>query len=416
VSVAWSLYRAVASGLGALAPAAGWFTPPVERLYWGERLGRVEEPGGCHAWIHAASLGETVGVAPFATELRRLQPGARLWFTATTVSGRGRLEAERPRLSLAPMDAPQTARRFFHGVQPKRLFLIETELWPQWLMRARREDVPVAVVSARLSARSTRHYLRLGRGFRELVSGLSAVLCQTPADAERWLRIGAPGERTAVVGNLKNDGLPVAAESRAASRAELGFDPERPLMVLASLRPGEARWLGRMWSGLPRSTRERWQVVAVPRHPRASGELLREARDEGVAILGDRARGTGWRWDARLGVLARYYAVADLAVVGGSLHPYGGHNPLEPAACGVAVAMGPHFESQRAQVKALSERSAILTGRSLEELRARLTALLANEAEVRERGATARAVVAGLRGAARRSAALLTAWRLWPAE
>src|SRR5262249_19524794 len=158
----------------------------------------------------------------------------------------------------------------------------------------------------------------------------------------------------AVVGNLKNDALPVAAPSRAASRAELDLDRDRPLLVLGSVRPGEVRLLARAWRTLPVEQRAAWQVVVVPRHPRASEELAREARDGGIVLLGRAERGKGggpsgphgaadagahgpapaagaadtWHWDDRLGVLASYYAVADAAFVGGSLLPYGGHNPL----------------------------------------------------------------------------------------
>lgn len=441
MSLAWSLYRAVAPCLGALAPAARHLASPSERVLWSERLGQVERPGGTHAWIHAASLGESLGVAPFLRELGFLQPGARTWLTATTRAGRARLAALGVPVSLAPMDAPQSTRRFFAGIQPERVFLMETELWPHWLLRARADGIPVVVVSARLSPRSVKHYARLGESFRELVGGLSGVLCQSAADAERWLKIGAPAGRTAVVGNLKNDALPVAAPSRGAARRELELDPERPLLVLGSVRPGEVRVLARVWRSLPAETRAAWQVVAVPRHPRASDDLAREARESGLVLLrrtesargGSAAAARGhaedgghagataggsadtWYWDDRLGVLASYYAVADAAFVGGSLLPYGGHNPLEPAACGAAVLMGSHFESQRPAVGPLAAHDAIAIARDERSLADTLGAWIADRERVRRLGAAALAVVEGERGAAKRALARLAAWRLWPA-
>src|SRR5207247_10438560 len=99
------------------------------------------------------------------------------------------------------------ARRVFTGVRPPRRVLVEPELWPHWLLRARSEGVPVAVVSARLSERSVARYRRLGAGFRRLVAGLAGVLCQGASDERRWLELGARPERTAVVGDLKDDGL-----------------------------------------------------------------------------------------------------------------------------------------------------------------------------------------------------------------
>ena len=193
----------------------------------------------------------------------------------------------------------------------------------------------MAVVSGRLSEHSVARYRGLGSTFRGLVAGLAGVICQSDADAARWLAIGAPAARLAVGGNLKFDALPAPAPSRPAARAAAGLERDRPLLVLGSVRPGEARMLARAWGRLPEAITARWQVVVVPRHARATRELIEEAKD---AHPDRSANGRGvthaWQWDDRAGVLARYYAGADVAFVGGSLAPWGGHNPLEPAACG----------------------------------------------------------------------------------
>jgi 3-deoxy-D-manno-octulosonic-acid transferase len=431
VSVAWTAYRLAAPCLGAIAPAARFFASPRERALWSERLGEVAGAADPHAWIHAASLGETLGVGPLLAELRALQPGARFWLTASTLAGRSRLEALPEPVSLAPLDAPQIVGRFFARVRPRRLVLIETELWPHWLLQARALGVPVAVVSARLSVRSARRYRQLGTEFRGLLSGLDAVLCQSHEDAERWIRVGAPPARVGVTGNLKSDALPAPAPHRGAARGELGLDRDRPVLVLGSVRPGEIRLLARAWRELPEDIRRRWSVVAVPRHPRASAELKREAREAGIAPAsraptpdrsadaasdGARDASPSWRWDDRLGVLSRYYAVADAAFVGGSLLPYGGHNPLEPAACGAAVLMGSFHGSQRSGVATLSARHAILVARNGRELGQHLGELLGDEPGCRRRGEAARLAVEPLRGAAKRAAAMLAAWRVWPVE
>jgi 3-deoxy-D-manno-octulosonic-acid transferase len=415
MSVAWIAYRAIAPVLGAIAPAARVFAAPAERPLWSERMGRVVVPEGCDAWVHAASLGEATAVRPLTRELLVLEPKARLHLTGTTRTGRARLASLGPGVSLAPIDAPQAVRRFFAGVNPGRVFIVETELWPHWLLAARARSVPVAMVSARLSERSVRRYRALGARLRALVGGLAAVLCQTDDDARRWLALGAPAGRTEVVGNLKNDALPVPAASRAGARASLGLDPERPLLVLGSVRPGELRVLARAWRALPRELGARWQVVAVPRHPGAAAELAAEARAEGQALIRDGwPQGGAWRWDDRIGVLADYYAAGEVAFVGGSLLPYGGHNPLEPAACGAAVVVGPHHDSQREAVRALEGAGAVRVAATEAALVTILGELLAN-APARERVASAaRGVVTESRGAARRAVARLAAWNLWP--
>jgi 3-deoxy-D-manno-octulosonic-acid transferase len=415
VSVLWTAYRVVAPCLGALAPAAELFASPQERPLWAERMGAARMPGGCDAWVHAASLGEAAAVPPFLRELHGAARSARFFLTATSLAGRTRLAGTGEASALAPIDSPQATARFFAGVRPARIFLVETELWPHWLMQARRGAQPVAVVSARLSERSVARYRGLGPEFRSLVRGLAAVLCQSESDAERWARIGADPERLRVTGNLKSDGLPRPAEDRAVERAALGLDPLRPLLVLGSLRPGEARALAQAWLRLPEAVRALWQVVAVPRHPAASAELRAEAVDAGVAVSSDGAAPGSWRWDERTGVLVAWYRAADVAFVGGSLTPFAGHNPLEPAACGAAVLMGAHHASQRDYVRALRSAGALRVVTPGEPLLAALRELLEDDA-ARARAASAAIIVAQeQRGAAMRTVRALQECGLWPA-
>jgi 3-deoxy-D-manno-octulosonic-acid transferase len=416
VSVAWSAYRAIAPVLGAAAPAAGMLASPAERALWAERLGRVPEAPAADAWIHAASLGEALAAGPLVRELTALDPRARFHLTATTRGGRGRLAALGHPRSLAPVDAPQAVRRFLQTVRPRRLLLIETELWPHWLIAARAARIPVAVVSARLSESSLRGYAWLGGPFRSLVGGLAGVLCQTAADEARWRRLGAPAERTAVVGNLKTDALPEPAEDRARARAALGLDPARPLLVLGNLRPGVGAALARAWRGIPGGLRAGWQVAAVPRHPHAAAEIRDELRRAGQEAGEGAPREGAWRWDATLGTLPRWYAAADVAVVGGTIGPWGGHNPLEPAACGAAVIVGPHHHAQAEGVAALRRSGGALIVADEAGLVAALARLLGDESF---RSATASAALATVRegrGAARRAAARLALWGLWPAS
>lgn len=410
----WSAYRVLAPVLGGLAPAARMFSSPDERVLWGERLGRTVRPAGPTTWVHAASLGEVVAARPLVRELERRAPGARFQLTTSTRSGRERLRDLGHDAVLAPLDTPQAVGRFWAGVRPARLFLLETELWPHWLLRARDERVPVAVVSARLSERSLHGYRRLGAELRRLVGGLAAVLCQGGEDRRRWLALGARPERTCVVGNLKSDGLPEPAPDRARARAELGLAPETPLLVLGNLRPGETRLVVHGWRAVPAELRARWQVVAVPRHPRALAQIQAEAIAAGLTATAHAAPSDAWRWEDRLGVLTAWYRAADLAFVGGSLAPYGGHNPMEPAACGAAVIMGTHDASQREGVAAL-ERAGGIQRVADEHALARALALLMEDGEARRaRASAALEVAAAERGSAARAVAKLEEAGLWP--
>ncbi len=417
MSLAWSAYRLVVPCLGAILPATRMLVPPHERARWDQRLGRTSLPGGVDAWVHAASMGEATAVGPFVSELQSLAPRSRFVLTAMTRGGCERVGALGQPAAIAPLDSPQAAARFFSGVTPRRCFLLETELWPHWLLQARASRVPVAVVSARLSVSSVAQYRRLGGGFRGLVSGLAAVLCQSETDLERWRSLGARAEVSAVTGNLKDDGLPVAAPDRAVGRAALGLDRDRPLLVLGSVRPGEVLLLARAWRRLPAALRESWQVVAVPRHPRASAELRAEAVRAGQALAGGvGGQGGAWLWDGRLGVLREYYGVADVVFVGGSLSPFGGHNPLEPAACGAALLMGPHYASQRDVVRELEAAGALRVAGSETELAAVLERLLGDVEARASAGRAARGVIEQRRGAARRTVARLVELGLWGAS
>jgi 3-deoxy-D-manno-octulosonic-acid transferase len=412
MSAAWTAYRLLAPTLGALAPAARLFAPPAERERWSERLGFGPQLSSCEAWIHAASLGECAAVGPLARELVALDAGARLMLTSTTRTGRERLAALPFPSSLAPFDAPQIVRRFLARVRPARLLVIETELWPHWLIAARAGRIPVAFVSARLSEASVHGYRRLGRPLRELLRGVAVVMSQSEEDAARWSASGVPDDRLAVCGNLKFDALPqpLSDDQRRQYRAELGLDPARPLWTLGSVRPGEAAALAAAWRALDPGLRQRWQAVAVPRHSAALAGLEAEARAAGAEADGATP---AWRWDARPGVLMTYYAASEAAFVGGSLVPLGGHNPLEPAALGVAVLTGPHMTHQQQAMAALARHGGVRVA-GTDALAGAVASLLG---DVEQRAQLARGGVRAvdeLRGTARRAVAELALRNLWP--
>jgi 3-deoxy-D-manno-octulosonic-acid transferase len=348
--------------------------------------------------------------------LRAHAPAARFRLTATTRTGRERLCGYGAPSALAPLDTPQAIARFLARVRPRRAILIETELWPHWLMAAQAAALPVAVLSARLSARSLARYRWLGPSFTSLVGGLDAVLCQSARDCERWRALGAPAERTAAVGNLKNDGLPAPAPDRGRARAALALEAARPLITLGNVRPGEGATFAAAWRAQPEATRERWQVAAVPRHAAAAPAIRREIEAAGIALAEPgAARAGAWRWDERSGVLTAYYAASEIAVVGGTFGPYGGHNPLEPAACGAAVVAGPHLESQRPAAEALLAAEALAVADGAGALAGCMRPLLEDDAFRARRGTAALASAEAAKGATRRAVDRLVGWRWWPA-
>ncbi|NOT33952.1 MAG: hypothetical protein HOP12_07255 [Candidatus Eisenbacteria bacterium] len=407
MSAGWLAYRGLTACAGLIEPLAGLALTGVERAHWPERRGRSAAPAPIDAWVHAASMGESLAAAALIEGLSREAPRASIAVTTTTVSARARLRSRGLEARLAPLDTPNATRRSFETMRPRRLFVIETELWFRWLERARLLGVPVAFVSARLSERSLVRYRWLGSEAARLVHDTSWVLAQTREDAERWRVLGADPERIAVIGNLKNDGLPRPAADREAARRALGLQADRPVLVLGSVRPGEAGLLAQAWRKLATERTREWQVVAVPRHPNAEAGLRTEAGLEGL----DPA---AWRWDARLGVLSQYYAVADVAFVGGSLVPFGGHNPLEAAAAGAAVVFGPHHETQLEAVSALRAGEALAEVSDVDSIVATIGRLLADPEWRQALALRASSVAAAERGAVSRALLNLARWKLWP--
>lgn len=322
----------------------------TRRVEWRQRRGLdlpAVEPGGL--WLHGASVGEARLLLALDAA-RAARPGApAAVLSALTATGRAALAGREGPTCFAPLDFPAWVARAYDALRPSRVGLVETELWPNLLRAARRRGVPVVLLNARLSPARMRRYLRFRGLYAPLLAGVRAVAAQSPADAERWRRLGAPPERVAVAGNLKYD-LPAPRLDRAAARRRLGVPQTAPLLLGGSTREGEEAALARAVLELRRGPAPGARLVLAPRHLRRLDAVEAELRREGVACrrlsaippeAGPAPEEEAVLVDA-LGLLADLYPAADVAFVGGTLAPVGGHNVLEPAAAGVPVVFGPH--------------------------------------------------------------------------
>ncbi|HMA31757.1 MAG TPA: lipid IV(A) 3-deoxy-D-manno-octulosonic acid transferase [Casimicrobiaceae bacterium] len=326
---------------------------PGYRARIGERFGRyggepAHETRGRLVWIHAVSVGETRAIAPLVERLRACSPAPSILLTHMTATGRetGRaLFGDTVTQAWLPYDIPFAVRRFLARFRPDAGLLVETELWPNLVAAARRANVPLYLVNARLSERSARGYARIGTLSRPLLAALAGVAAQSDADATRLRALGA--RDVAVTGNLKFDvPVPDAMRERGRElRAAIGQD--RPVIVVASTREGEETLVLDALSQRGALLPARTLVIIVPRHPQrfdAVAALLRE-RAIPCARRSDRAPVPQ---DARvllgdsMGEMFAYYVAADVAFVGGSLLPLGGQNLIEPIAAGTPTLVGPH--------------------------------------------------------------------------
>jgi 3-deoxy-D-manno-octulosonic-acid transferase len=317
---------------------------------WPERIGIWARPlRPVDVWIHAVSVGEVQAVQPLIRNLLGRTPAVRVMVTTTTPTGARRLRdlfGERVSHAFTPYDLGWIMRRFLRRVQPRLVLVVETEVWPTMLETCSRAAIPVILANARLSARSAGGYARLGGFTRETFRRFATIAAQSQEDAARFIELGADPAAVQVTGSIKLDlQLPASLLDRAeVIRREWGIN--RPVWVAASTHEGEEEAL----IAVQQQLREHLAdvlLVLVPRHPERFERVAGLVRRAGLAV---KRRSEGRLCDGdcavylvdSMGELPLFLAAADVAFIGGSLVPVGGHNLLEPAALAVPIAIGPH--------------------------------------------------------------------------
>jgi 3-deoxy-D-manno-octulosonic-acid transferase len=380
-----------------------------DRSYWhnfSERFGFGARLGADGVWLHAVSVGEVQACAPLVSALYQRHPGVALTVTTFTPTGAARARAlfgNLAQVRYVPFDLPGAVRRFLARVQPRLAVIFETELWPNLYRECGRRRVPLVLASARISARSAGRYQRLGALFRDTLSQAVVVAAQAAGDAARFRALGASAASTHVTGNLKFDfELPADIAQRGA-RLRQQYARGRPLWVAGSTHGGGEEQAVLAAHQRVRATHAGALLVLAPRHPPRFDEVAQSLTRAGVGFV-RRSHGTAAP-DCQvvlldsLGELLDFYAAADVAFVGGSLVPIGGHNLLEPAALGIPILTGPNNFNSADIARLLIERGAAEVVRDAAQLGARLSALLANPAERARMGAAASAAVDVNRGA-----------------
>lgn len=399
--------------LAALLAGAPWWlwrmaTTQKYREGIRERLGRVPkhivnadptQPGQPIIWLHAVSVGEILAVGRLVAELDRDFRRHRVMISTTTRTGQA-LARERfgaGRVFYCPLDVPWAVRAWLNALQPRLLILAETEFWPNLLSGCFRRNIPVAVVNARISDKSWPRYQMLRRLWRPILGRVSLVLAQTETDAARLRALGCRTEVVTVAGNLKFD---VRATSGAeATRLLKSLSPSPQFLVAGSTLDGEESAIIAAYPSLA-AVDPALVIVLAPRHPErfetvaallASSGLLWIRRSQWKTHPSELLRGIQVVLLDTIGELASVYSIATVALVGGSLVPAGGHNPLEPAQFGVPIIMGPHYANFRAITEDLRANQAIRIA-TRAELAQALIGLLTNPAEARAMGSRARHV------------------------
>ena len=408
VLVAYALWRLVAASKA----RGGW----IQRLGFMPSL----PPARTRIWVHAVSAGEMQAAAPVCSALADALPGCQIVLSTATPAGKKVAVKNIPQAAAVlyfPLDLWFCVARALDAVRPELCLLFEKELWPNFLAAAQARRVPLAVLSARVSPRSLRRS-RPVRGFLKWAMGfVDLFAAQTQRDAFLLSYLGCPAGKIVVCGNVKFDQKldPLSPQERSRVRSLLGLADDGPLIVAGSTHPGEEQTLLDALAAI-RAETPGARLLIAPRRVDRAGQVealigraglrcLRRTQACGQAITPD----TVIILDT-MGELARFYGLGEVAFVGGTLVPIGGHDLLQPVAHGLPVFFGPHTFNLPEVTEALLDAGVGFRVRDADELAAGIGALLRNQQsreEIRRaaaaflnkhRGASARCVsaVAGL--------------------
>jgi 3-deoxy-D-manno-octulosonic-acid transferase len=362
-------------------------------------------------WIHAVSVGEVLAMTSLLAALQAESSGMRVFVSTTTLSGQ-QLARDRfgeSNVFYLPLDLPHSVSAFMRVIRPAMLVMAETEFWPNLLRLAKESGAHVVVVNARISDRSLPGYKRFRFLLHRALQCVDMFLAQTQTDCERLITIGAAPDRVTVAGNLKFD-IKAPAESGLSRALRHVLAPEQRVLIFGSTVEGEEALLISCFKAVLRDVPQAL-IILAPRHPERFDAVAELLRTSGVSF---------WRrsaWNSAplvggvllldtIGELASVYSLADIAVVGGSFVPRGGHNILEPAQFAKPIIIGPHYQNFRDIVLAFLAHDAVRVVQA-PQLPETVLQLLQSPHESERLGSRAWHVIQGGRGSTQRTAQTL---------
>ena len=368
---------------------------------------------GC-IWVHAVSVGEVQAAVPLIQSLLEQYPDRQLAVTTVTPTGAARVAAlfgDNVDHCYIPFEFPHAIRGFFTSVRPQVAMIMETEIWPNLYRGCGVRGIPLVLVSARISPRSIPGYRRLLPLIRETLSHGIVIAAQTQADADRFLELGANPDRTRVTGNIKFDVKNDPEIEKQGGLLRNALFGQRPVWVAASTHEGEEQMVLQAHRRLLESHPD-LLLVLIPRHPERFASVLEliESLAFNVVSRTDKApckNSTEVFLGDTMGEVPLFFAACDVAFVGGSLVPIGGHNLLEPAAQGAPIVTGPHLFNSQEIAEKFVELDACRVVANSDGLAPVIRTLIENPEEARTIGDNGKAVLHKNRGALQRLLVLL---------
>ncbi|MCC7517088.1 MAG: lipid IV(A) 3-deoxy-D-manno-octulosonic acid transferase [Pseudomonadales bacterium] len=393
---------------------------PAYRQRWLERFGYFPAPAIDRTrpvvWLHAVSVGETLAAVPLVTRLQQEHPDWQWVITTTTPTGSERVRAsfgEQVFHVYAPYDLPPLLAGFLQRTQPQLAIVMETELWPSLLHACKQRRIPVIIANARLSEKSARGYRTLAPLTRGMMNDVTLIAAQQQADGARFVQLGLPTEKLAVTGSIKFDlDIDAATQQKAVDlRRHWTGDEKRSVWLAASTHLGEDTIILTAFTALKKQFPD-LLLVLVPRHPERFSVVSQQCEAAGFRTV-RRSTGTAVTTDIdilvgdTMGELLAFYGAADIAFVGGSLVPVGGHNLIEPAAWGCPVISGPHLFNFAEVERLLRDNNALAIADDATTLAATIQNWLKDSETRQAFGERAKHVADSNRGALARLCALL---------
>ncbi|MEL7184887.1 MAG: lipid IV(A) 3-deoxy-D-manno-octulosonic acid transferase [Pseudomonadota bacterium] len=365
-------------------------------------------------WVHAVSVGEVQAAVPLISALQEEYPDWPFLISTVTPTGAARVKAifgDSVTHCYIPFEFPHAVRNFFKCVDPAAAMIMETEIWPNLYRGCGTRGIPLVLVSARISPKSVPGYRRMLSLIRETLSHGIIIAAQSQADADRFIELGATPSRTTVTGNIKFD---VKADPDIPEQGQIlreALFGQRPVWIAASTHEGEEEQV----LAAHRQLRARYPellLVLVPRHPERFAGVRALCAAQGFNVRA-RSEQRPCAPDSEvfvvdtMGEVPLFYAASDIAFVGGSLVPIGGHNLLEPAAQGLPIVTGPHVFNAQAIADKFVELEACRIVTDSDELTAAISQLFDAPAEAELLGKNALDVLERNRGALQRLLVLL---------
>jgi 3-deoxy-D-manno-octulosonic-acid transferase len=318
---------------------------------WRERLGGISIEAPVEIWMHAASVGETKVLSHLVNYLMAKRPEMRIHVTVVTKAGYATAEREFGKIasiSFAPIDSHIPVAKFYSRLQPKVLVLAETEIWPGLILKAADNAIPIVSVNARMSQQSFVWYKRISSSMRLLFEKYQHFFFRTVEDAARYRQLGVAAHNGTVAGDMKFDAPAKVIDPKILQkhRDALGLSPEDFVFVAGSTREKEEAMLLQAFAALSK-TNAKLKLILAPRHIDRAETVRNEAEQMGIPIARySEAKSTDRVLLVdRMGILQELFALANIAFVGGTLVPIGGHNLLEPVWVGTPVLFGPYTEN-----------------------------------------------------------------------